>query len=331
MFDVVTVGSATEDVFVIVRDTVVVRIQDAKGERAYLGLEHGAKVAVDNVEIMTGGGATNVAVGLARMGLKTACVSKLGRDGPAERIQAELRQEGVDTSLLAFSDSHRTGYSVIITCFSGERTVLTYRGAGEQLTLADLNLEAVLNTRWLFVGSLRGPAAALFFELPKVAASRGIKVAANPGGTQLALGLDGLSPVLANLEVIFLNKHEAYKLTGVEPDPSRADEYTMLRLIAEAGCRKVVITDGEEGADGYDESGPCYVPAYPVKVASTVGAGDAFASGCVAGLARGLSLVEAMKLGAANAASVVQQVGAKVGLLSWDEAVAFVASRPPGT
>lgn len=331
MFDVVTVGSATEDVFVIVHDTVVVRIQDAKAERAYLGLNHGAKIAVDNIEIMTGGGATNTAVGLARMGLKTACVSKLGRDGPGERIQAELDREGVDTSLLAFSDDHRTGYSVIITCFSGERTVLTYRGAAEQLTLADLDLDAVLDTRWLFIGSLRGPAAALFFELPKAAASRGVKVAANPGGTQLSLGLDGLRPVLANLEVIFLNKHEAYELTGIQPDPGRADEYAMLQSIAGAGCRRVVITDGEEGADGYDEAGPCYVPAYPVKVASTVGAGDAFASGCIAGLVRGLPLVEAMRLGAANAASVVQQVGAKTGLLSWDEAVAFVASRRPGT
>lgn len=330
MFDVVTVGSATEDVFVIVRDTVVVRIQDAKSEVAYLGLEHGAKVAVDDVEIMTGGGATNTAVGLARMGLKTACASKLGRDGPGERIQVELRNEGVDTSLLAFSDSHRTGYSVIITCFSGERTVLTYRGAAEQLTLADLNLDALLDTRWLFVGSLRGPAAALFFELPKAAAARGVKVAANPGSTQLALGIDGLRPVLANLEVVFLNKWEAYELTGVQPDPSRADEYKMLRLIAEAGCRKVVITDGEEGADGYDETGPCYVPAYPVKVASTVGAGDAFASGCVAGLIRGLPLVEAMKIGAANAASVVQHIGAKTGLLSWDEARAFVSGCSSG-
>lgn len=330
MFDVVTVGSATEDVFVIVRDTVVVRIQDAKSEVAYLGLEHGAKVAVDDVEIMTGGGATNTAVGLARMGLKTACASKLGRDGPGERIQAELRNEGVDTSLLAFSDSHRTGYSVIITCFSGERTVLTYRGAAEQLTLADLDIDALLDTSWLFVGSLRGPAAALFFELPRAAAARGVKVAANPGRTQLALGIDGLRPVLANLEVVFLNKREAYELTGVQPDPSRADEYKMLKLLAEAGCRKVVITDGEEGADGYDESGPCYVPAYPVKVASTVGAGDAFASGCVAGLVRGLPLVDAMKIGAANAASVVQQIGAKTGLLSWDEAMAFVSGRCSG-
>ncbi|MCX7599787.1 MAG: sugar kinase [Armatimonadetes bacterium] len=330
MFDVVTVGSATEDVFVVVRDTVVVRIQDAKGETAYLGLEHGAKVAVDDVEIMTGGGATNTAVGLARMGLKTACVSKLGRDGPGERIEAELRREGVDTSLLAFSSTHRTGYSVIITCFSGERTVLTYRGAAEQLAQADLNLDVLLDTQWLFVGSMRGPAAALFFELPKAAAARGVKVAANPGGTQLALGVDGLRPVLANLEVIFLNKREAYQLTGIEPDPSRADEYSMLRLIAEAGCRKVVITDGEEGADGYDEAGPCYVPAYPVKVASTVGAGDAFACGCIAGLVRGLSLVEAMKVGAANAASVVQHIGAKTGLLSWEEAAAFVASHCRG-
>jgi sugar/nucleoside kinase (ribokinase family) len=325
MRDVVTVGSATEDVFVIVRDSVVVRIQDARGETAYLGLAHGAKVPVENVEIMTGGGATNVGVALARMGLKTACATRVGRDGPGDRLIAELEREGVEASLVTRCDDHRTGYSVIITCFSGERTVLAYRGAAEQLTLDHLDLDSLLDTRCIYLGSMRGPAASLFLGLARAAAGRGVSVMANPGETQLALGLDGLAPALSGMDAVFVNKAEAYELTGVAPDPGRADEQQMLRALVATGCKAAVITDGDQGADGYDGHGFYYVPAQQVKVAATVGAGDAFAAGCAAGLLRGLPLPEAMKVGAANAASVVQHIGAKAGLLTWDQAVAASA------
>lgn len=330
MFDVVTVGSATEDVFCYVRQTVIIGIQDARKEEAFLGLPHGAKVPVENIHIMTGGGATNIGVGLRRMGLEVACVAKVGKDGPGDRIVAELEAEGIDTSLMARADAHHTGYSVIITSFTGERTILVHRGAAEQLQIGDMDLERMAQTKGLHLGAMKGVSAQAFFQLAEFATERGIKLSANPGEPQLKLGMEGLAPALAHMDVLFVNRQEAYELTGVAPDPGKADEQKMMQVLHEAGARQVVITCGDEGADGYDGEGFYSVPAYDVKVAATVGAGDAFSAGCLAALYRGLTLPEAMKIGAADAASVVQHIGAKTGLLTWEQAQEFVAKRPPG-
>jgi len=325
MYDLLTVGSATEDVFVIVHDAKVVCIEDARSETSYLALPRGAKLSVDHLEVMTGGGATNVAVAAKLMGLNTGCVCKVGMDGPGRRVVEELRGYGVGTDLVLYSQELRTGYSVLITDYSGERTVLVHRGATCELSMDELCLDMLAQTQWLYVGSLRGPAAQVFFDLPAFAAERGIKLAINPGDTQLSLGMEGLAPVLAHTEIIFVNKEEAYQLTGVQPERTRDDEQQMMRMLHEAGCRYVVITEGAEGSSGYDGESYYLVPAYDAEVASTVGAGDSFAAGCLAGLHRGLTLPEAMKIGAINASHVIRRIGAKNGLLTWDEAIRALA------
>jgi len=327
MYDLIAVGSATEDVFVHVREAKVVRVEDAEGEVALLALPYGGKVAVDQLEVMTGGGATNVAVAAARMGLKAACLCRVGRDGPGQRIVEELEGFGVGTELVQYTDDFRSGYSVLLTDYAGERTILVHRGATCHLAVDRACLDRLAQTKWLYVGSLRGPAAQLFFDLADFADEHGIKLAVNPGATQLALGVQGLAPVLARTELIVLNKDEAYELTGVEPDRSHTDEQAMLRMLREAGCRMVVITEGEEGADGYDGEAFYSVPAFETQVVSTVGAGDSFGAGCLTALHRGLPLADAIKIGAVNAARVVTQVGAKLGLLTWEEATALVAEQ----
>ncbi len=94
-----------------------------------------------------------------------------------------------------------------------------------------------------------------------------------------------------------------------------------------AGVGNVVITAGAEGSYGYDGQHYFTIPAFSSQVISTVGAGDAHAAACVVGLHRGLPLNEAMRLGAANAASVVGKWGAKEGILTWQEALDFIADR----
>ncbi|MCD6350589.1 MAG: carbohydrate kinase family protein [Armatimonadetes bacterium] len=326
MYDLITVGSATEDVFVFVEQARLVRLEDKDAETAYLALPHGSKIPVDHLHVMTGGGATNVAVAAATMGLKTAALCMVGKDESGRRVVAELTERGVDTALVHYSDTFRTGYSVLLSDYTGERTILVHRGATNHLALTEGDRELLAQTQWLYVGSLRGPAAHLFFELAAFVAEVGVKFAVNPGSAQLALGIDGLKPVLEQTDVLFINKTEAYELTGVEPERSRADEQRMLEMLHEAGCKTVVITAGSEGADAYDGESFYSMPAYKVKVASTVGAGDSFAAGCLAALHRGLSLPEAIQIGAANAAGVVSKIGAKEGLLTWEEAVARATS-----
>jgi ribokinase len=327
MFDVIAIGSATQDTFVEVRSSKIVHMEDANGEQCYLALDYGAKINVDEVFTSTGGGATNTAVTFARMGLRTAAVCKVGRDSVGRQVMEDLRPDGIDTSMFAFDETEHTGFSVIIVTFTGDRTILVHRGASSTLAPAEIPWDALAAASWVYLGSMAGPSAALWDPIARFCGEHGVKLATNPGRPQRERGLKGMAEVYANTTALFVNNAEAREITGVAQERGPDDEVQMLKLLHEAGCRNAVITDGVQGADGYDGREVCHVPAYQVTPVSTVGAGDAFAAGCIVGLQRGLSLSGAMQVGAANSAHVVQGHGAKQGIVGWDKVMAFIAER----
>jgi len=315
--DIISIGSATQDVFVSSDQTHLIRIQHYENEEAYLAYDYGAKVAVDHLFISTGGGAVNTAIAFAKLGLRAAAVSELGQDDAGNMIERTLCEHGVDTSMLVRNPERATGYSVILTGPTGDRTVLVHRGAGSCLSHDDINWERVRAARWIYLSSLSGDAAALWHDVARCAVEAGARLAINPGSRQIDEGLDGLGDVLAAAEVIFVNKGEAYRFTGTEERRDDADERAAAEALHRAGCRTVVMTMGGDGARGFDGDTHYFVPAHKVKVVSNLGAGDAFAAACLAALDHGLSLREALKAGTINAGSVVTSMGATTALLDW--------------
>lgn len=325
-YDVITVGSATEDVMVHTTAGSVFTIQNADGEEQWMAFEYGGKIHVDDMLIGVGGGAVNTAVTFAHQGLRVAVISKVGRDEPGERVRHRLEQVGVMTHLMAHSETSKTGYSTIITTFTGERTVLVHRGACRELSDSDILWNEVARSNWMYVGALAGESWRLYPKIGAFARDHGVKLALNLGTSQIDQGLEEYGDLLACTHIIFQNNEEMRRLTGIEEARGDTDEREICRRLHERGVQIAVITDGKRGAMASDGKRFYTVPAYEVEVASTVGAGDAFAAGCVSALIHGEDLQMSLRLGAANAASVVAQVGANRGVLSWDEALQFVAS-----
>jgi len=190
--------------------------------------------------------------------------------------------------------------------------------------------DVIAQASWLYLGSMAGDAAALWPPIARFCGEHDVRLAINPGHRQRALGLDGLADVYANTTACFVNQQEARQITGIPQERGPDDETRMLNMLHEAGCQYVAITDGIAGAHGYDGATFCHLSAYEVDEVSTVGAGDAFAAGAVVGLFRGLEWTEAMRVGAANAAHVVREFGAKRGLITWEGAIDFINSHPAG-
>ena len=330
MFDIAVMGTATEDVFVSVPASKLVQISDADADYSYLALEYGAKLTVESIFISVGGGSTNTAAGLAAMGLRTVAVAKVGQDDAGDRVLARLTELGIDTSHFVRCTDNLTGLSVILTGFSGDRTILTYRGASAELRESEVPWDVLEQAPWMYVGSMSGESAPLFLRLAQFAGEHGIQLALNPGGTQLQKGWEYLRPALECCATLFVNKQEAYRLTGVSPKRGEQDEHQMSTILRGAGCARVFITDGARGAEAFEGEQHYQMPAYKARVASTVGAGDAFAAGAITALVRGESVEMAMKIGSLNAASVVQSLGATEGLVSWEEARRLVEECPPG-
>jgi len=322
VYDCVSVGSATQDVFVFSQGAQIHRLQTRDGEKAYLAFEYGAKVQVEQLFVTVGGGAVNTSVAMAKLGLRTGIVCELGQDDAGDMICRHLAAAGVGDEMVVRNPRILTGYSVIITGFDGDRTVLVHRGAACDLSRREIPWERLSQSAWVYLGSMTGQSAALWDDFGQFVRESQVKLAINPGSEQLRRGLDGLQAVLQQTEVIFVNREEAFGLAGVTDRHGDEVEFEALRRLHNAGCRVVVMTMGRAGARAYDGHEFHFCPAPQVDVVSNLGAGDSFASAFVAARFRGLDVATALRAGALNAAGVVSTMGATEGLQTWEQITA---------
>jgi ribokinase len=301
MKDVITFGSAVVDVF------VDVSVSEKKKE---LCLPVGDKILIEDLKFSIGGGGTNTGVSFSRLGLKTGFAGKIGDGHNAGIVLRELKKDKVD--FLGAQGKEHTGYSVVLGGKKGNRTILTYKGINNLLKFGDLDKKK-LGAKWFYFSSLMGDSFKTQERLVNWASERGIKIAYNPSSYQVREGVGRLKGILKKTDVLILNREEARELIP---------RGWMLEGLAELGPKIVCITLGKEGVEVYDGVRVLKGFAHKdVKCVERTGAGDAFASGFVAGLVRGKDVVDSIKIGSANAEGVIQKPGAKNGLLSWGEAV----------
>ena len=307
MLDVISIGAATEDVFVHVP-------KENFGSKGCVFLP-GTKVEISGMEYSTGGGTTNSAVAFARLGLWAGAVCALGRDDAAKNILAQLRSEKVDCSRVAGFPATNTAYSVILTGFGRDRIVLFYRGSTGQLGKMKINW-GKLRANWLYITSLHS-SPRLLQKIARHARENRIKVAFNPGKKELELGAGGIGRIFGKIGVLLLNSGEAMKLTG------SADVHRNLEKLS--GLADVVaITQGRHGAHVTDGKSVYSMRPFDVPVADATGAGDAFGSAFSAAIMKGKKIDEALKWGTANASSVVMHLGTKNILLTQPQIKRFI-------
>ena len=311
MYDVITIGSITRDVFLRSKGILTIRSERFKtgaGECIPLG----SKMEIDELAFTVGGSAANTAVTFARRGARTATVAKIGRDVRGEEMLRTLAKEGVVTRFIAKDPFRMSAYSVVILTPSGERAILTYRGAEKELAARDFP-KSRLYARWFYLTHLSGKSAALFGTILRHAKAVGARVAVNPGKTQLRMPRHRLQPLLKLIDVFILNREEASYLTKVP----YAREDAIFQKLDSWVPGIVAVTDGPGGVTVSDGSTRWSAGILKEKRhVDRTGAGDAFGSGFVTGLLeRPGNIPYAIQLGSANATSVVEHIGAQEGIL----------------
>ena len=301
-YDVITFGSATQDVF-LQSGTFVVKTKQSTTDEGVC-LPFGSKVEVNDIHFDTGGGGTNTAVAFSRLGLKTAFCGNVGYDLAGVHILRELRKEKVGTEYLIADKRFPTAYSTIIS-HGGERSVLVYRGANAHLR----SLPRQLRAKWLYLAPLAGKSIAMLPRIISSAHAHGGVVALNPSKELCSRGMAHFP--FSRVHVLILNQEEASILTG-KPFHDRDAIFSQLCGRVE---HIVAMTAGKQGVWVCDGSFIYHAVPPQVKVADSLGAGDAFGSGFVAGLILQKDVEYAIRLGIFNAVSVIQKVGAKNGLL----------------
>ncbi len=337
-----TVGGAMIDTIAVIANERIERMTMRNADTSFLLLEEGRKNEAEDISTHCGGGAVNAAVALARLGNDVAALVKLGQDARAENILSRLAEEGVSTRFALRDARAPTGASVLVSAHDRNAAIFTYRGANTLLQSKDLKADAFA-VDIVYVSSLSNESADCFPQIIELAKASGALVATNPGIRQLSARQGPFRDMIAKIDLLVVNRHEAGALVpwlvaqageggrtlehqpGEElPDLARRGlvaggfELSLaafLDSLRKMGPRWVVVTDGRNGAFVGAPSGILHCPAPNVTVAGTAGAGDAFGATFAASIAEAASAEEAAMAAAANAASVIGHLDTQTGLL----------------
>jgi len=269
----------------------------------------------------TAGAETNVAIGLARLGLKVGWASRLGCDSMAGYLLSQMQGEGIDCSRVVCDPAQRTGFQFKGRVTDGSDPPIEYHrkgSAASRMGPAEVDETWLRSARHLHAtgvfpalsaDSLQ--AACKTFEVMREA-GRTISFDPNLRPTLWAtpeLMRHWINHLAAQAHWVLPGLEEGRFLTGERTPEAVAAFYRRL------GARLVAVKLGAEGAYYDCDSGSGYVPGFPVReVVDTVGAGDGFAVGVISALLEGRSVPDAVRRGAWIGARAVQVLGDTEGL-----------------
>jgi ribokinase len=234
-----------------------------------------------------GGKGANQAVASRLCGAEVLMVAKVGDDLFGQATIDNFASFGIDTTHVQIVAGVSTGVAPIFVEPNGQNRIIVVKGANDRLTAADVDAAAA---------DLRGvDAIILQFEIPletiyhtiRFARAHGIRCIVNP-----APAVPASLKELAGADYFIPNESEAEQITGL-PVRSEAEAAACAAALLGKGFRRVVITLGARGSLVADAAGHTHVPPFPVTVADTTGAGDAFIGSFAAFLAEGVPEQEA--------------------------------------
>lgn len=312
MYDLISIGDCVVDTFIPLEDAKVI----LDNGQNMLALRYGDKIPVGPSISLVAGNAANNAVGGARLNLKTAIYTHVGDKDEEEydqRIVAKFKIEKIDTKYISHDKNLPSNHHIVLN-FKGERTILIYHQPW-QYQLPDLD-----KAKRVYFTSL-GPTftkSNIVGELINYLERVGAKLHYNPGTFQIKEGVKKNPRLLSLTDVFIVNMEEAKLILGFK-EKEGVDIRELLGGLLDLGPKRVIITDGGKGSFGYGGDKFYHLEVFPAKLLEMTGAGDAYATAVCAGCFYGKDLAEAMRWGAANGASVVEQTGPQAGLLTYEQ------------
>ncbi len=312
-YNVITVGESTIDAYM----TLAHANADAHLDRESGGLcfRFGEKIDVKRYEFTIGGNATNVAVGLSRLGIKATLCAEIGDDEFSLKIRNCLANEHIERVLVQ-QVKGQSNFSVIVN-FKGDRTLFVEDVSRKH----DFHFDNV-TTDFVYLTSLADDWRKPYQQALAFALRQKAKIAFNPNSRQLREGKEVVHNVLRHTTMLFLNKEEAELLLHDAETQKHEEAYVkeLMMHIRQLGPEVIVVTDGKKGSYALDDTGKFYHQGiHEGEIVERTGAGDAYATGFLAASFFDLSIPQAMDWGSWNAASVVSKVGAQAGLLTKEQ------------
>lgn len=288
-----------------------------------------------SLELKIGGAESNVAVDLARLGLRTAWVSRLVDNPLGRRIASEIRAHGVDTSHIIWTQDGRVGTYFIEFGTTPRPIRVWYDRADSAIALLspqEIDWQILTETRLIH---LTGITVALSENCAQVvnmlidrAREAGVTVSFDVNYRSKLwppeLAAEALKPICAKSDILFVGSRDAERLFGCQGVP----EQVAAGLRGMFGARIIALTMVEGGSICIDENGVYGEGPYPAVVeVDRVGAGDAFASGFLFGYLEGKDPAQCLRYARALSA-IKYSIPGDLAMTTREELESLVSPSP---
>ncbi len=256
-----------------------------------------------------GGKGANQAVAVAKLGVPTWMVGRVGNDGFGRDLLAGLQAVGVNGDRVAVDPTCHTGVAIITVAETGENQIIGVFGANGQVDATDVNrLIELLPRAQVLLLQLEVNLAAVQLAA-QAGRAAGVQVILDPAPVQTS----ELASLYPFVDILVPNEVEAGQLVGF-PVHDRQTAEQAARVLQGQGVPTVIVKLGAQGCVCLTPEEMFFTPAFSVDAIDTVAAGDAFAGGLAAALVAGLPIRTAILWGSAAGALATTRHGAQTAM-----------------
>jgi len=277
---------------------------------------------IDEIRLTVAGTAAGTSVDLAKLGAEVYAMGAIGEDELGNFIIDTMGRYGINTANLVRKSGVQTSATMLPIRPNGARPALHVLGANAELTIDDINWDAIKEADYLHFGGT--------YLMPKLDGEPTGEILkfAKENNTVTTLDMialerddlkEVLEPALPYVDYFMPGLEEAMMITGL------TERQDVINYFLDKGVGHTVFKMGGEGssiaAKGMDE---IRIPAHKVPIVDSTGCGDAYCAGFIVGLSKGWSLEEAGKLGTAASAQVITGLGSDAGIVDFDQTMDFM-------
>lgn len=274
----------------------------------------GESMPVRDPQTFAGGKGLNQSIAAARAGGAVWHAGRIGPDGVF--LTDLLTKDGVDTSFVLLDQDAKSGGAIIQVEPNARNTMLIYGGANRRLT--EEQVDAVLQNFSAGDFLILQNETNLTRRMIEIAFDKGIRIVYNPS----PITPDLFEMPFEKVDLLIVNEDEGAALAGGTYEPEE-----MLRRLHDVCPNIVILTLGKDGSYAMENGELIHQEIFPVEAVDSTGAGDTYAGYITAGLDRGESLRDAMRMAAAASAIAVSRNGAAASIPTLEETKAFLAKQ----
>ena len=259
-----------------------------------------------------GGSAANTAYWISQLGGEAGFIGKISNDELGKQFQTSLKDSGLKDYTIFEREDNQTGLCAIFITPDGERTMNTYLGAGEYLSVEDLNIDAIKEAKILYMeGYLwdKPASKSAFLHAAKVnKESGGLNSISLSDVFCIEMHRESFISFIENdIDYVFCNEDELNSLL----QKNSIEESTKFFLEQFPKVEQLVCTLGSNGVLILESGNKHFFNASEAIVVDKTGAGDFFAAGYLYGLQKGLSVTESAEIANKSAAHVISEIGVR--------------------